>query len=95
MYSINECVGASKTGVNGLMTLVGALNSIQDCSLFWLESEPEFHKFLIENNMGIFIASRQVDIVRMPEYAEKITDNYGCVIIGLTDNNLCLRGVLR
>lgn len=55
------------------MRLTGAMDIIQDCSLLWIESEPSFRDFLVGNNRGIFIVSRQVDIVRLPAYGEKIT----------------------
>ena len=73
MYEIKDCVCASRTSSNGIMRLTGALDIIQDCSLLWLESEPSFRDFLTANNLGMFILSRQVDILRLPVYGEKIT----------------------
>jgi acyl-ACP thioesterase len=55
------------------MKLTGALETIQDCSLLWLESEPSFWNYLTAKNLGMFIVSRQVDIVRLPVYGERIT----------------------
>jgi len=55
------------------MKLTGALEIIQDCSLLWLESEPSFRSYLTVKNLGMFIVSRQVDIVRLPVYHERIT----------------------
>lgn len=73
MYIMKDRVGASRTDTNGIMKLTGAMDIIQDCSLFWIESEPSFRDFLVSNNLGMFIASRQVDILRFPVYGEKIT----------------------
>jgi acyl-ACP thioesterase len=70
---MKDRVGASRTDTNGIMKLTGAMDIIQDCSLFWIESEPSFRDFLVSNNLGMFIASRQVDILRFPVYGEKIT----------------------
>jgi len=73
LYIIKDRVSASRTDANGIMKLTGAMDIIQDCSLFWMESEPSFRNFLAHNNLGMFIISRQVDILRLPVYGEKIT----------------------
>lgn len=73
MYSITERVGTSKTGADGLMTFVSAIDSMQDCELFSLEAAPVFRNYLIQNNIRMILASRQADILRMPSYGEKIT----------------------
>lgn len=73
MYGIKDRVGTSRTDANGIMKLTGALEIIQDCSLLWLESELSFRDYLTAGNLGMFILSRQVDIVRLPAYGEKIT----------------------
>jgi acyl-ACP thioesterase len=73
LYKIKAHVYASQTGSNGKMKLTGALETIQDCSLLWLESEPSFWNYLTAKNLGMFIVSRQVDIVRLPVYGERIT----------------------
>ncbi|MDR2736088.1 MAG: hypothetical protein LBB49_00815 [Gracilibacteraceae bacterium] len=73
MYSIQERIGASRTDPNGILKLSEAANMIQDCSLFWLESEPSFQDFMTANNLGLLITSRQIDIARLPMYKEKVT----------------------
>lgn len=77
MYEIKDRVCASRTGSNGIMKLTGAMDIIQDCSLLWLESEPSFRDFLASNNLGMLVVSRQVDIIRLPVYGEKITAKTG------------------
>jgi len=72
LYIIKDRVGASRTDTNGIMKLTGAMDVIQDCSLLWVESEPSFRNFLARNNLGMFIISRQVDILRLPVYGEEI-----------------------
>jgi len=72
LYEIKDRVCASRTDTNGIMKLAGAMDIIQDCSLSWIESEPSFRDYLVSNNLGMFVISRQVDIVRLPVYGEKI-----------------------
>ena len=73
MYEIKHRVCTSQTAINGKMRLTGALEAIQDCSLLWIESEPSFWSYLTAKNLGMFILSRQVDIMRLPVYGERIT----------------------
>ena len=72
MYEIKDRVCASRTDTNGIMKLTGEMDIIQDCSLSWIESEPSFRNYLIGKNLGMFVVSRQVDIIRLPAYGEKI-----------------------
>lgn len=73
MYSVKGRVGASDTGPDGTMTLVGILNKMQDVSMFWLESEPDFVNFLIKNDVRMLLINRQADIIRLPSYGEEFT----------------------
>lgn len=41
--------------------------------MLWLESEPSFRNFLKANDLGMFLVSRQADVLRLPAYGEKIT----------------------
>ena len=45
---------------------------MQDCSFFQLESENELTNYFNENNVSMFLISRQVDIYKLPKYSEKI-----------------------
>lgn len=61
---------------------IGAIGLLmQDCCMFQMEEEPKFSAFLRENAMAVFMASRQVDILRLPRYGEEIevsTWVHGC-----------------
>lgn len=72
MYTITSRVGASQTGPDGRMKLVSAIDVIQDCSLFWMESEPSFSHYLSEHRLGMFLLFRQADILRLPQFGEPI-----------------------
>ncbi|SHI17684.1 Acyl-ACP thioesterase [Sporobacter termitidis DSM 10068] len=73
MYATHGRVGASGTGMDGLLKLSAALDMIQDCSLHWMESEPVFRDFLTAHNAAMLLVSRQVDAVRWPVYGERVT----------------------
>lgn len=81
MYKLTGRVATSHSDANGRMKLVSAMDIIQDCSILWMESEEVFSRYLTENNLGMFLASRQADIIRLPIYGERIyavTGIYRC-----------------
>jgi len=55
------------------MKLFSALQMMQDCSEMWIDSEPTFARYFAEQNMTQLLASRQVEIVRVPSYKEELT----------------------
>jgi len=76
-----ERVGASKTDAHGYLKLNEAVNMLQDCSMLWMESEPLFKGYLSENNLGMFLVTRQIDVNRLPQYGERVivkTSIYQC-----------------
>lgn len=73
MYQTIERVGPSRTDKDARLRLVSAIDIMQDCSQLWLESEPEFHKCLVNNGWAMVMAFRQVDIIRLPEYQERLS----------------------
>ena len=73
MYSLKYKVTASTCDSNGRLKLFSALQMMQDCSEMWIESEPGIEKYFSEQNMAQLLATRQVDIVRVPEYKEELT----------------------
>lgn len=73
MYSLKYKVTASTCDSNGRLKLFSALQMMQDCSEMWIESEPGIGKYFSEQNMAQLLATRQVDIVRVPEYKEELT----------------------
>jgi acyl-ACP thioesterase len=77
LYEIHDRIGASMTGANGAARLTAALDIIQDCSLFWMESEPSFGDFLARNRLSMLLVSRQADILRLPAYMEKVAARTG------------------
>ena len=74
---------------------------MMDCCQFQEYQETGLCRYLRENNIAVFLSSIQIDILRMPEFREKVTAAvkiYGCKsIYGLRritmrdeNENLCL-----
>ena len=73
MYTLNRKVGYSAIYNNGKMKLGAFLDYMQDCEWFQIDSEKTFREYLDAHNYGVFLLYRQVDIIRIPEYAENIS----------------------
>ena len=81
MYSMQHIVTLSDIGGDGRLKPGAVAMLMQNCSTFQYESEKKFNDFLNAHNIGIFIASRQIDFFRMPAYKERIeiwTGIHGC-----------------
>ncbi|MBP5501047.1 MAG: hypothetical protein J6Y05_10140 [Bacteroidales bacterium] len=73
MYSLNYLVTTSTCDSKGKLKLYSALQMMQDCSEMWIDSEPGVKQYFAEQNMTQLLATRQVEIVRVPEYKEHLT----------------------
>ena len=73
MYSLNFKVTTSTCDSEGRLKLYSALQMMQDCSEMWIDSEPGVKQYFAEQNMAQLLATRQVEIVRVPEYKEALT----------------------
>lgn len=73
MYSLDYKVTVSMCDADGRLKLFSALQMMQDCSELWKTSEPEYDRFFTENGMAQLLASRQVEVVRVPQYKENLT----------------------
>ena len=73
MYSLNYKVTTSTCDSEGRLKLYSALQMMQDCSEMWIDSEPGVKRFFTEQNMAQLLASRQVEVIRVPEYKEELT----------------------
>lgn len=73
MYSINYKVTTSTCDSEGRLKLYSALQMMQDCSEMWIDSEPGVKQYFAEQNMAQLLASRQVEVTRVPEYKEELT----------------------
>ena len=73
MYTLNYKVTTSTCDNNGKLKLYSALQMMQDCSEMWIDSEPTARKFFLDNNMTQLLATRQVEVMRVPRFKEDLT----------------------
>ena len=73
MYSLKYKVTTSTCDSEGRLKLYSALQMMQDCSEMWIDSEPGVRQYFAEQNMAQLLATRQVEIIRVPEYKEELT----------------------
>ena len=73
MFSMEYRLGASLVDENGLLRCSGMVDLMQDCSGFQLDTEQVLNAYFAEHGLGMYLASRQVDIHRMPAYGEQLT----------------------
>ncbi len=73
MYSLKYQVTTSTCDSEGKLKLYSALQMMQDCSEMWIDSEPGVKQYFAEQNMAQLLATRQVEIIRTPEYKEELT----------------------
>jgi len=102
MYEFKTRVGIDQSGEDGRQTVIGVLNTIQNCTQFWLEEQHRLKKCMEEKGFSIFIVSRQLEILRSAGYGDMVTARtsiYDCkayfgyrntVVFG-EDGELCAR----
>ena len=73
MHSLKYKVTTSTCDSEGKLKLYSALQMMQDCSEMWIDSELGVKQYFTEQNMAQLLATRQVEIVRAPEYKEELT----------------------
>ncbi len=73
MYSLSYQVTTSSCDSEGKLKLFSALQMMQDCSEMWIDSEPGIRQYFAEQNMAQLLASRQVEVLRVPCFKEKLT----------------------
>ncbi len=73
MNSLQYKVTTSTCDSEGKLKLYSALQMMQDCSEMWIDSEPGAKAFFADNNMTQLLATRQVEIMRVPSFKEELT----------------------
>ena len=73
MYSLKYKVTTSTCDSEGRLKLYSALQMMQDCSEMWIDSEPGVKRYFAEQDMAQLLVTRQVEIVRVPQYKEELT----------------------
>ena len=73
MYNLTYKVTTSTCDSEGKLKLYSALQMMQDCSEMWIDSEPYVEDYFLQQNMAQLLATRQVEIIRVPDYKEALT----------------------
>lgn len=73
MYSLKYKVTTSTCDSEGRLKLYSALQMMQDCSEMWIDSVPMVKRYFAEQNMAQLLATRQVEVVRVPKFKEELT----------------------
>ena len=73
MYSLKYKVTTSTCDSDGKPKLYSALQMMQDCSEMWIDSEPGVKLYFAEQNMTQLLATRQMEVIRVPKYKEELT----------------------
>lgn len=73
MFSLRYKVTTSTCDSEGRLKLYSALQMMQDCSEMWIDSVPVVKQYFADQNMAQLLATRQVEVVRVPRYKEELT----------------------
>lgn len=71
-YEMECVVATSDLGRKGCLKLRSLIDYLQDCSIFQLDTEPELDAYFKHVNGGMFLSQRDIHIVRMPRYGERV-----------------------
>lgn len=72
MYEMTRTVKCSDIGSDSKMKNSAVVDFLQDCSMFHLDGEPVMSPFFKKENCIMFLVSRQVDILKKPEYSQRV-----------------------
>ena len=81
MYEMTTEIPFTKAGADNRLKLHEAVGMMMDCCQFQEYQEKRFCEYLRKNDIAIFLFSIQIDILRRPEFREKVTTAvkiYGC-----------------
>jgi len=73
MYELNYRVTLSNADEQERLKISSAMQLMQDCSEYWLKSEPTWLEYYEKHGMAQVLFFRQVDVVRRPKVGEALT----------------------
>lgn len=73
LFSVSYRIGASALCGRKTLRYSAIVDYMQDCSVFHLLTLNALQNHFREHNIGMYVVSRQIDIFRLPCYAENIT----------------------
>jgi hypothetical protein len=82
MFTLDFIVTTSCCDAKGNLKLYSALQMMQDCSEMWIDTEPVVKEYFQQQNMTQLLASRQVEVVRVPQFKErriKLPKDFGTI----------------
>lgn len=72
MYDIIREVGQGEVDREGNLNIAGMYNFLQDCSYAQIMSNEKFREEFARDNKGMFLISRQLDILKKPKFGDKL-----------------------
>ncbi len=72
MFQIERIVGSSHLDTNGEMRLSAAVDFMQDCCCFQLDSEKELTEYFSSHHITMFLISRQINRLRPAHYGDRL-----------------------
>ena len=73
MYKITEVCTPTKVDKNSNLKLFSVFQMMNDCDDMWLDSEPVAKQCFLSEHRAQLLASRQVEVVRVPKLKEKLS----------------------
>lgn len=73
MFTIHETCTPTRVDENKRLKLFSAFQMMHDCDDLWVDSEPISKRIFEEEHRAQLLASRQVDIIRVPQLREKLS----------------------
>src|SRR5690554_941209 len=104
MFEMKMMVSNSHINKNKDMKVTAIINAIQDIEGIHIENLGDFTKYINENNMGIFLTYRQIDIIKRPVFNSEIkiitypyntnsVSGYRQIYIEDSNNNLLIKSI--
>ncbi|GHU58693.1 acyl-ACP thioesterase [Clostridia bacterium] len=72
MFTTTHTFATSSVGDDSRPRYSAIMEALQDCSNFHIDSLDNVMAYFTEHNVGMYVVYRQADIVRHPEYREKV-----------------------
>lgn len=73
MFQIERTVGSSHINTNGELRLSAAVDFMQDCCCFQLDSEKELTAYFQANHVTMFLISRQINLIKPAFYGDRLS----------------------
>lgn len=72
MFQIERTVGSSHMNTYGEMRLSAAVDFMQDCCCFHLDSEKSLTDYFLTHHITMFLISRQINLIKPAHYGDKL-----------------------